>query len=212
LRTDGWQVLGIDLKADDHTVAADVTHEQDLVRAAQEFGDAPIDALVCAAGVWLAGDDRYTKVDLDAWNTTLAVNVTGTMLTMRVFAPRISAGGAVVTVGSMAALAGIPRRDAYTASKGAIVALTRAWAADLIRFGVRVNCIAPGQVATPMTERVSGLDVNLLPLGREAEPDEIVEVIVSLINPASGYLNGAVIPIDGGLTAASALAPLSPRK
>jgi NAD(P)-dependent dehydrogenase (short-subunit alcohol dehydrogenase family) len=63
-----------------------------------------------------------------------------------------------------------------------------------------------------MTERVSGLDVNLLPLGREAEPDEIVEVIVSLINPASGYLNGAVIPIDGGLTAASALAPLSPRK
>jgi len=212
LRTDGWQVLGIDLKADDPTVAADVTHEQDLVRAAQEFGDAPIDALVCAAGVWLAGDDRYTKVDLDAWNTTLAVNVTGTMLTMRVFAPRISAGGAVVTVGSMAALAGIPRRDAYTASKGAIVALTRAWAADLIRFGVRVNCIAPGQVATPMTERVSGLDVNLLPLGREAEPDEIVEVIVSLINPASGYLNGAVIPIDGGLTAASALAPLSPRK
>jgi len=212
LRTDGWQVLGIDLKTDDHTVAADVTHEQDLVRAAQEFGDAPIDALVCAAGVWLAGDDRYTKVDLDAWNTTLAVNVTGTMLTMRVFAPRISAGGAVVTVGSMAALAGIPRRDAYTASKGAIVALTRAWAADLIRFGVRVNCIAPGQVATPMTERVSGLDVNLLPLGREAEPDEIVEVIVSLINPASGYLNGAVIPIDGGLTAASALAPLSPRK
>ena len=131
---------------------------------------------------------------------------------MRVFAPRLKAGGAVVTVGSMAALAGIPRRDAYTASKGAIVALTRAWAADLIRFGVRVNCIAPGQVATPMTERVSGLDVNLLPLGREAEPKEIVEVIVSLINPAASYLNGVVIPIDGGLTAASALAPLSPRK
>lgn len=212
LRADGWQVLGLDLKADDQTVAADVTQEQALVLAAQQFGDEPIDALVCAAGVWLAGDDRYTKVDLDAWNTTLAVNVTGTMLTMRVFAPRIHAGGAVVTVGSMAAIAGIPRRDAYTASKGAIVALTRAWAADLIRFGVRVNCIAPGQVATPMTESVSGLDVNLLPLGREAEPAEIVEVIVSLINPAAGYLNGAIIPIDGGLTAASALAPLSPRK
>ena len=212
LRADGWQVLGIDLAADDHTVAADVTQEQELVLAAQKFGDKPIDALVCAAGVWLTGDDRYTKVDLDVWNTTLAVNVTGTMLTMRVFAPRLKAGGAVVTVGSMAALAGIPRRDAYTASKGAIVALTRAWAADLIRFGVRVNCIAPGQVATPMTERVSGLDVNLLPLGREAEPKDIVEVIVSLINPAASYLNGVVIPIDGGLTAASALAPLSPRK
>jgi NAD(P)-dependent dehydrogenase (short-subunit alcohol dehydrogenase family) len=76
---------------------------------------------------------------------------------------------------------------------------------------VRVNCIAPGQVATPMTQHVTGLDAATLPLGREARPEEIVEVIVSLVNPASGYLNGAIIPIDGGLTAASALVPLSPR-
>ena len=211
LKSDGWEVLGVDLQAGDGVLAADVTNEQALMRVAETLNEEPIDALVCAAGIWLSDDDRYSKVDLDVWNKTLAVNVTGTMLCMRAFAPHIRGGGAVVTVGSMAAIAGIPRRDAYTASKGAIVALTRAWAADLIRRGVRVNCIAPGQVATPMTQHVTGLDAATLPLGREARPEEIVEVIVSLVNPASGYLNGAIIPIDGGLTAASALVPLSPR-
>ena len=211
LRLDGWTVLGVDIAGDDSVTRADVTDLDSLTAAAASLGGGRVDALVCAAGVWLEGDDRYTSIDLGAWERTWAVNVTGTMLTMRAFGPLLGAGSAVVTVGSIAAISGIPRRDAYTASKGAIVALTRAWAADLIRLGVRVNCIAPGQVATPMTERVTGLDHGRLPLGREAEPAEVVEVIVSLINPASSYLNGAIIPIDGGLTAASALAPLSPR-
>jgi 3alpha(or 20beta)-hydroxysteroid dehydrogenase len=130
------------------------------------------------------------------------------MLTLRAFAPALAPGAGVVTLGSLAALAGIPRRDPYTASKGAVVSLSRAWAADLVRRGVRVNCVAPGVVATPMTERTSGDDLEL-PLGRAATPDEIADVIVG--TTTSGYLNGAVIPVDGGVTAAARWSPIAPR-
>ena len=212
LRADGWQVLGLDLRADGpDVVQADVTDLGSLEDAAARLGDAGVDALVLAAGIWSPEDDRYTRVPLDVWERTLAVNVTGTMLSLRAFAPRLRAGSAVVTVASIAALSGIPRRDAYTASKGAVVALTRAWAADLVRLGVRVNCVAPGQVATPMTAHVTGVDTAALPLGREAHPEEVVAVVLALVDPASTYLNGAVVPVDGGLTAGSALVPLSTR-
>ena len=212
LRGNGWEVLGVDLRAGDGVVAADVTDEASLTAAAAALEKGTLDALVCAAGVWLPGDDRYASVDLEVWNRTLAVNVTGTMLSLRAFAPYLRSGGSVVTIGSVAALSGIPKRDAYTASKGAIVALTRAWAADLIRLGIRVNCVAPGQVATAMTAHVTGLDHSRLPLGREAEAIEVASVIAALCDPALGYLNGAVIPVDGGLTAASGLVPLTPRR
>ncbi len=212
LRADGWRVLGLDLTAAPDVVQADVTDLASLEAAAGRLADAPVHALVLAAGIWSAQDDRYTSVPLDVWNRTLAVNVTGMMLSLRAFAPRLQPGSSVVTIASLAALSGIPRRDAYTASKGAVVALTRAWAADLIRLGVRVNAIAPGQVATPMTSHVTGVDTARLPLGREADPAEIVEVVLALLNPAATYLNGAVIPVDGGLTAGSALVPLSPRR
>lgn len=212
LRRDGWEVLGLDLAGDPPVVRADVTDPASLEDAVATLVEAPVDALVCAAGIWSPRDDRYTTVPLDVWQQTLAVNVTGTMLTLRAVAPRLRSGSSVVTVASLAALTGIPKRDAYTASKGAVLALTRAWAADLIRLGIRVNAIAPGQVATPMTAHVTGVDAAHLPLGREATPQEIVEVILMLVNPAASYLNGAIVPVDGGLTAASALVPVSPRR
>lgn len=213
LRADGWRVLGIDRAGDEaEIVRADVTDLASLEAAVATLGDAPVDALVLAAGIWSSEDNRYSSVSLEVWNRTLAVNVTGAMLSLRAVAPRFRVGSAVVTLASLAAISGIPKRDAYTASKGAIVALTRAWAADLIRLGTRVNCIAPAQVATPMTQHVTGLDAERLPLSREAEPEEIVEVILALINPAASYLNGAIIPVDGGLTAASALVQISLRR
>ena len=205
---DGWAVLRLDRSAGAGVTAADVTDEDSLTAVATQLADRPVRALVCAAGVWLDGDDRYTRVDMDVWETTWRVNVTGTMLTLRAFAPALAPGAGVVTLGSLAALAGIPRRDAYTASKGAVVSLTRAWAADLIRRGVRVNCVAPGVVATPMTARTSGDDLEM-PLGRAATPEEIADVIVG--TTTSGYLNGAVIPVDGGVTAAARWSPIAPR-
>lgn len=213
LRADGWCVLGLDRAGnEDDVVHADVTDLESLQVAVSRLGNTPVDALVLAAGIWSSDDNRYSAVPLDVWDRTMAVNVTGAMLSLRAVAPHFRPGSAVVTIASLAAVSGIPKRDAYTASKGAIVSLTRAWAADLIRLGVRVNCIAPAQVATPMTQHVTGLDTDCLPLGREAEPTEIVEVILSLINPGASYLNGAIIPVDGGLTAASTLVSISPRR
>lgn len=212
LRSEGWTVLGLDRAGDEpEVVRADVTDLASLEEAVARLGDTPVDALVLAAGIWSSEDDRYSSVSLDVWERTMAVNVTGAMLSLRAVAPRFRPGSAVVTMASLAAITGIPKRDAYTASKGAIVALTRAWAADLIRLGVRVNCVAPAQVATPMTQHVTGLDAARLPLGREASAAEIVEVILALINPAASYLNGAIIPVDGGLTAASSLVSISLR-
>ena len=206
-RADGWDVVGLDLHASEGVVAADVSDPEAMAAVAAGL-DQPVHALVCSAGIWHPDDDRYTRVGLDVWEQTWRVNVTGTMLTLRAFAPLLAEGGSVMTVASLAALAGIPRRDAYTASKGAIVSLTRAWAADLIRGGVRVNCVAPGVIETPMNARLGDEELPL-PLGRRGTPEEIAEVIVSAT--AAGYLNGAIIPIDGGVTAAARYSPLTPR-
>lgn len=167
LRAQGWTVIGIDLTAGDGINRADVTDLDQLEAVAATLEGAQVDALLCVAGIWSGRDDRYTTVPLDVWNHTFAVNVTGTMLTMRAFAPLLVEGSSVVTVASMAALTGIPKRDAYTASKGAIVALTRAWAADLIRLGIRVNCIAIG---TAVALIASGQYDVIVAVGAEKMP------------------------------------------
>lgn len=205
----GWDVVGLDLAGGDGVIQADVSDDTAMARAASQLGDRELNGLVCAAGIWDVADDRYATVTAEVWHRTWAVNVTGTMLTMRHFAPRLRSGGAAVTFASMAALVGMPRRDAYTASKGAIVALSRAWAADLIRQGVRVNCLAPGVVATPMTAARIGDGASDLPLGRAATPTEIAGVVAAVLDAT--YLNGTLIPVDGGVTAASSFFSLAPR-
>ncbi len=121
LASDGWRVQGLDIAGGAGVERADVSDPESLADAAEVLGDGPLHALVCAAGIWLVDDDRYSSVDLGVWERTWSVNVTGTMLTLRTFAPRLVPGSAVVTIASVAAMAGFPRRDAYTASKGAVL-------------------------------------------------------------------------------------------
>ncbi len=211
LRAQGWEVIGIDISDADGVVRADVSDPEAMRSAGEIVGERPLHGLVCAAGIWPTGDDRYASIDLEVWTNTWAVNVTGTMLTMRSFAPLLQAGGGVVTFASIAALVGMPRRDAYTASKGAIVALSRAWAVDLIRRGVRVNCLAPGIVSTPMAEAHLGGELPEIPLGRTAQAEEIASIAVATLAPDATYLNGALIPIDAGLTAAAHVVPVGLR-
>jgi NAD(P)-dependent dehydrogenase (short-subunit alcohol dehydrogenase family) len=184
---------------------ADVTDQEALAGIAAEVG--PLTGLACAAGIWdVSGDTDAAHMSMEVWDRTLAVNLTGTMLTVRSFADNIADDGAIVTFGSVAALAGMPKRDAYTASKGAIAALTRAWAVDYSRRGIRVNCVCPGPTQTPMIDELLKASAEAgrlieLPQQRVAAADEIADVVCFLLGRESSYVSGQSIAIDGGATA-----------
>jgi len=219
LVSQGWTVHTLDLNenpsAEITSHICDVSSETALMEAAAKIG--PIDALVCCAGINLRPhDNRPEKIALDAWHKTLAVNLTGTMLSVRAFRPNIRNDGAIVTLGSVAAIRAMPLADAYTASKGAIVALTKSWSVDYSRFGIRVNCVCPGPVDTAMMEGMIeqfGDSQQLqLPQQRMARPEEVGELIAFLVSPAASYISGTVIPVDGGATAHSAGMPFPKRR
>lgn len=114
----------------------------------------------------------------------------------------------IINNASINALVAVHGADAYTAAKGGLVALTRAMAVDWGPHGIRVVCICPGPIDTPMNrpylndpERVRSME-RRIPLGRVATPEEVADVAVFLAGPSAAYLNGTVIPVDGGWTAA----------
>ena len=219
LRERGWAVHSIDRKPnpdpDITSHICDVTSEQELTKCAESVG--PLDALAPCAGVNLRPDDnRAEQLKIDAWDRTLAVNLTGVMLTVRAFRPKLRNDASIVLLSSVAALRAMPLADAYTASKGALVALTRSWSVDYGRFGIRVNCVCPGPTATEMMagmiEQFSGNQQLQLPQQRMARPEEIASVIAFLVSPESSYLSGAIIPVDGGAAAHSAGMPFPKRR
>lgn len=205
-----WHVHALDLRrpefADDRVTAheCDVTDEDALRAVSASIG--AIDGIVTAAGVNLRPRDAPTRyLERAAWDATLSINLTGTMLTVRAFDSNLREGGAITTIGSTAALAGTPGADAYTASKGAITALTRAWASDLARYRIRVNSVCPGVTDTPMMgDVVQHIDANKFlttPQHRFATPEEIAYVVAFTLQPRNSYMSGAIIPVDGGATA-----------
>ena len=212
---DGWHVISIDLQRcplpEVVSHIGDVADTDWLGEVAASL-ESQIAALVTAAGIWDADRDGNAEtLSLESWHRTLAVNLTGTMLAVRHFQPLLSDGGAIVTLASIAALAAMPRRDAYTASKGGIVALTRSWAVDYSRRAVRVNCVCPGVTETPLvTSRQSDLSRRhemALPQQRMATPSEVGQVVKFLASPESSFMSGAIVPVDGGTTALAAGLP-----
>lgn len=219
LREQDWEVHILDRSVpddgDDHAHACDVTDAAALVQVANAIG--PVDAVVTAAGVNLRPEDGPAqRLSLQAWDTTLAVNLTGTMLTVRAFYPLIRDAGAIVTIGSTAGISAMPWADAYTATKGAVVALTRSWAVDYSRYGIRVNCVCPGATETAMMdgilEEFDEKNRLLTPQQRFATREEIAAVIAFAVSPAATYLSGAIIPVDGSATAHTAGLPFPNRR
>ena len=190
-------------------VRGDVSKKDDVSRIVAEtvkaFGG--IDILVNNAGIVLPGTIENTTIE--DWEMTMAVNVTGIFLLSQACLPYIiERKGVIVNNSSCVALKGVKDRFAYTASKGAVLSLTRAMAIDLIEKGVRVNCVCPGTTFTP------SLDSRLLkfenyeqkkkefiarqPMGRFGTSEEIADGIIYLIN--AGFCTGTVLSVDGGMT------------
>ena len=175
----------------------------------QEWGG--LDVMVNNAGIGVAGTTPETSED--DWERLMAVNLKGTFLGMKYAIPAIrdSGGGSIINISSVAALVGIPDRAAYSATKGGILALTKAAAIDHVSEGVRVNCIAPGTVDTPWISRITaGYDdpeeartrmEARQPHGRFVTPEEIAAMAAYLAADESASCIGACMVVDGGVTA-----------
>jgi NAD(P)-dependent dehydrogenase (short-subunit alcohol dehydrogenase family) len=165
-----------------------------------------IDGLVHAAGVWFTKEDTIIeKIDDATWHRTLDINLNGTFYICRevVKIMKNQGSGAIVTLASIASVVGFEKLAAYSASKGAVMALTRSLAIDCAPKNIRVNCICPGVIETPMTAPVLGYSrPRVLPIGRLGSPSEIARVALFLCSDWSSYVVGASFIVDGGLTAA----------
>ncbi|HEY3882051.1 MAG TPA: SDR family oxidoreductase [Trebonia sp.] len=181
-------------------IAADLTDVSAIEHLADAAGD--VDVLVNNAGFSWFGP----TADLDpvTFDQLFAANVRSAYYLVAAVAPRMAkrGSGSIVNLGSMAGQIGLAGGAAYGASKAALAALTRSWAAEFSPRGVRVNAVAPGPAYTDgaAPERITALGGTTL-LARAAQPEEIADVIAFLASPKSGYITGAVIAADGGRTA-----------
>jgi NAD(P)-dependent dehydrogenase (short-subunit alcohol dehydrogenase family) len=189
----------------------DVTDRDALDRLAGSLSR--LDVLINAAGV-LTENKPVDELSADEFRRNFEVNVLGTLNACQAFGGLLRAsGGAVVNVASQAALVSLPQQAAYTASKGAVAALTRSVAIDWAAHGVRVNAVAPGFTVTPMTEAFFENETFMqaatrrIPIGRLLLADEIAGAIVFLASPLASAITGVVLPVDGGWTAGEPALP-----
>ena len=176
-------------------------------RIAADLGG--IDVLVNTAGIGAQG--TVADNDEQEWLRVLDVNVVGIARMSGAALPHLrrSRAAAVVNTASVAALVGLPRRAAYSASKGAVLALTRAMAADHVREGIRVNCVSPGTADTPWVQRLLATTADpdgelarlsaRQPSGRLVTADEVAVAIAYLASPRSGSVTGISLSVDGGM-------------
>jgi NAD(P)-dependent dehydrogenase (short-subunit alcohol dehydrogenase family) len=192
--------------------AADVSNREEVDRAIAAVGErfGRIDVLVNNAGIGAQGD--VTENDDDEWARVLSINVTGIARVTAASLPwlRRSPAAAICSTSSIAATAGLPQRALYSASKGAVLALTRAMAADHLREGIRVNAVNPGTADTPWVGRLlasasdpaaerAALEARQ-PHGRLVSAEEVADAVLYLVSPRSGSTTGTFIEVDGGMS------------
>jgi NAD(P)-dependent dehydrogenase (short-subunit alcohol dehydrogenase family) len=200
LRADGLTVITLDLGAG-ADVTADVTDEAALRRVAADTG--PVDVLVNSAGIVGVGKPLLDTTT-DEWRQVLDVNVLGTVNAIRVFVPgmRDRGWGRVVNMASIAGKEGNPNSSIYSASKAAVIGLTKSIGKELATTGVLVNAIAPAVIATPMNADTAP-DLlthmtSLIPMRRIGQPDEVAELVAFLCSDRVSFSTGAVYDISGG--------------
>ena len=186
-------------------IRADVSDSAQVNRAKDailsRFGR--IDVLVCAAGV--AGKGLLMDQTDEAYDRIMNTNLFGTFAAIRAVLPCMieRRGGSIVTVSSMWGETGGACEALYSASKAGIIGLTRAVAKEVGSAGIRVNCISPGVIDTPMNADLSPEDVDSLveetPLGRIGMAEEVAEAICFLAGESAGFITGQVLPVNGGI-------------
>ena len=190
---------------------ADESSVQAMYAAAKErYGG--VDVLYNNAGISPADDDSILDTGLDAWERVQAVNTRGVFLCCKYGIPYLleRGGGSVINVASFVALVGAATSQiSYTASKGAVLSMSKELGVQFARQGVRVNALCPGPVETPLLLRIwsetpGAAERRLVhvPMGRMAKPREIVNAALFLASDESSYVNAATFVVDGGLTAA----------
>jgi len=199
LRADGATALG---------VQADVSDPKTVTRAFTAVRDTlgPVEILVTSAAV--AGFTRFDQISFEEWNRYLAVNLTGTFLCLQAVLPEMAAAkwGRVVTISSAAGQQGAVGQGHYSASKGGVIALTKAVAQEYASRGIAVNTIPPFVIDSPMLreqQRAKKLPpaevlVKAIPAGRLGTGDDVAALCAFLCSDASGYVTGQVIGVNGG--------------
>ena len=217
-KEEGAVVVGVDLAADspgvDLALACDVADEE-AVRSMYETVRAEsgrIDVLFNNAGISPADDDSILVTEADAWDRVQDVNTKGVYFCCKHGIPHLieRGGGSVINVASFVAILGAATSQiSYSASKGAVLSMSRELAVQFARQGIRVNSLCPGPVETPLLLRIFGDDPAALerrrihwPMGRLAKPREVVNGALFLASDESSYVNGTSFLVDGGLTAA----------
>jgi NAD(P)-dependent dehydrogenase (short-subunit alcohol dehydrogenase family) len=184
----------------------DVARAEDIATQIEAIaqGLGPIDILVNNAGTIL--QKRSLELTDEEWERILATNLTSMFRLARAVAPSMIArgGGRIINIGSMWGRVGVPQFLAYSVSKAGADALTRSLAVEWARHGIRVNCLAPGYIRTDFSagemtdERTRALILSRIPLRRLGEPDEVGSLAVYLASPASDFMTGQIIYLDGG--------------
>ena len=193
----------------------DVTDGAAVESAVKEIGEfwGGVDVVINNAGItrdaqlvkWKDGSAQK-RMEEDAWDSVLDVNLKGVFLTTRAVVPGMISrgeGGVILNASSVVGLYGNFGQTNYAATKGGVIAMTRTWARELGRHGIRVNAVCPGFIATEMVlaipEKVRDKMASATPLGRLGEPSDIADTYLFLASDAATYIHGAVLSVDGGL-------------
>ncbi|WP_417554907.1 SDR family NAD(P)-dependent oxidoreductase [Microbacterium sp.] len=213
----GLRVLAVDVAAPEGTLprgmsaaVVDIRDHDQVESAVSDFvaENGRIDVLVNSAGVLRWGGTVETTED--DWDMLFDTNVKGTWQLSRSVIPHMVAAGrgSIVHVASNMGMKGVANQIAYSASKGAVIALTRSMAVELGPSGIRVNCVNPGHISTPMGDGAAlrlGLTLEGIreryPLGRIGHADEVAQAIAYLAEEQSSFITGAILAVDGGYTA-----------